>query len=245
MQVFVRDLKKGTTTLESVGTDGKPGNGAGGDSGWLSGNGRFLVFDLSATNLVSVNTGGLPNIFLRDRKTRTTVLVSVAADKGPADGLSVNPYVSDDGTIVAFDSFASNLVPGDTNKRRDVFVRDLKAGTTTRISVPAGGGQANRPSAMLGMTPDGRYVLFVSDATNLVASDLTKQGDVFVYDRVAKTTTLVSVAQSGAQGDRNSGAGGAISTDGQTVAFGSYATNLVPNDRNGRADVFVRVLGGS
>ena len=86
-----------------------------------------------------MNTGGLPNIFLRDRKTRTTVLVSVAADKGPADGLSVNPYVSDDGTIVAFDFFASNLVPGDTNKRRDVFVRDLTAGTTTRISVrPAG-----------------------------------------------------------------------------------------------------------
>ena len=124
----------------------------------------------------------------------------------------------------------------------------MPAGKTTRISLATDGKPTNGPTSVAGLSPDGHFVLLISSASNLVAGDNNSKQDVFVYDRVAKTATLVSVGQSGDQGNADSGLSGLVSasasTDGRTIAFSSDASNLVSNDTTGKTDVFVRVLGG-
>lgn len=143
-------------------------------------------------------------------------LVSVASDGGGADGASWAPLIAAGGRYVVFTSAATNLVPGDTNGLADVFVRDLVAGTTERVSV--GGGQADGASEGRGISADGRYVLFESLAGNLVPGDTNGQNDAFIRDCVAGTTTRVSLSRGGAQlatGIWHS----RISADASTVVF--------------------------
>jgi Tol biopolymer transport system component len=158
-----------------------------------------------------------------------------------ANNDSRNAVVSEYGRFVAFDSLASNLVPGDSAASWDVFVRDLITGTVERVSVDTLGGQANGHSNSPAISRDGRYVAFVSVATNLVVGDTNGSLDVFVRDRVLGVTERVSVSSSGAQGTEGSGAV-AMSGDGRVIAFTSLASNLVAGDTNGRVDVFVRDL---
>ena len=172
--------------------------------------------------------------------------VSVSSDGSQGNGGSGEYVVSinADGRYVAFTSFASNLVPGDTNGYMDVFVHDRQTGQTTRVSVASDGTQANGRSAdyprSVSLSADGRYVAFSSYANTLVAGDTNGYWDVFVYDRQTGQTTRVSVASNGAQGTGHSGLWGvAISADGRYVAFQSDASNLVPGDTNGLRDVFV------
>ena len=150
------------------------------------------------------------------------------------------PSISADGRYVAFESDASNLVPGDTNGVPDTFVRDRLSGTTERVSVSTDGEQANDTSTDYGtsISADGRYVAFYSYAINLVPGDTNGVPDVFVRDRLAGTTERVSVSTDGAQGDYPSFYP-SISGDGRFVAFCSRAYNLVPGDTNGDYDVFV------
>jgi Tol biopolymer transport system component len=151
------------------------------------------------------------------------------------------------GRYVAFLSLASNLVPRDSNGRRnpllgqDVFVHDRQTGQITRISVAADQRQALGPSFDPSISADGRRVAFTSDAANLVLMDSNRVGDVFVRDRQAGTTVRVSVASDGAQANDSSSLP-AISGDGAAVAFFSAATNLVVGDVNQTGDVFVREL---
>jgi Tol biopolymer transport system component len=143
---------------------------------------------------------------------------------------------------VAFAAEASNLVPGDTNDFRDVFVHDRQTGQTSRVSVASDGTQGDWPSGDLGlaMTGDGRFVAFESAATNLVPDDTNSSRDVFVHDRQTGQTARVSVASDGTEGNLGSGQFGvSISADGQVVAFPSSARNLVPGDTNITWDVFV------
>jgi Tol biopolymer transport system component len=149
--------------------------------------------------------------------------------------------ISADGRFVAYFSFATNLVAGDTNSAPDVFVHDLVARTTERVSVGAAGAQANAGSTECSISASGRYVAFVSGATNLVAGDTNGWADVFVRDRVAKTTVRVSVDSSGGEADADSQQP-SISADGRFVAFSSDATDLVAGDTNGYADAFVHDL---
>jgi subtilisin family serine protease len=155
------------------------------------------------------------------------------------------PRVSADGRYVGFESKAMNLVPGDTNGMFDVFLRGRVAGTTERISVATDETEANGHSGLGGISDDGRYVSFISSASNLVPGDTNAAWDVFVRDRVAGTTERVSVANDGVQGDSHVGSDPAISGDGRYVAFPSWASNLVPGDVNGQRDIFVhdRVSG--
>ena len=146
--------------------------------------------------------------------------------------------ISADGRFLAFDSHASNLVAGDTNERNDVFVRDRLSGKTTRVSVRTGGEQGNEASYLRAISADGRFVVFSSYASNLVAGDTAgcngerlTCSDVFVRDRVTGKTTRVSVGSGGEQANGNSGEA-AISADGRFVAFSSYASNLVAGDTN-------------
>jgi Tol biopolymer transport system component len=240
--VFVRDRISRTTTRASVATRGTQANSDSFGPAAISANGRYVAFGSSATNLVAGATGG---VFVRDRVTGTTTLVSVATGGAKASG--AQPAISANGRYVAFGSMASNLVVGDTNGIVDVFVRDRVAGVTTRVNVSTRGAQAahtdldptREDSGEPTISADGRFVAFVSGAGNLVACDANAAGDVFVRDRVTGTTTRVSVATAGTQANQTS-SDPAISADGRYVTFFSDASNLVAGDTNGSSDVFVR-----
>ena len=235
--IFVRDRQTGTTRRVSVSSGGAQGN-AGSFIPALSADGRFVAFKSFATNLVPGDTNGMEDTFVHDRQTGTTRRVSVGAGGVQGNGHSLNPAISADGRYVAFESDATNLVPGDTNEATDVFVRDRQTGTTRRVSVSSGGVQGNNTSFSQALSADGRFVAFRSDATNLVPGDTNGMGDVFVRDRQTGTTRRVSVSSGGAQGN-NPSFSQAISAGGRFVVFGSDATNLVPGDTNHAEDVFV------
>ncbi len=253
--VFARDRAAGTTERVSVASDGSQVNGASGDVAFVgadavavSRDGRLVVFPSRASNLVPGDTNGRIDVFLRNRASGTTERVSVASNGSQGDRdsvLGVRQAVSDDGRFVAFSSLASNLVPGDTNSRMDIFIRDRAAGTTERVSVASGGSQGNRDSGPLAaISADGRFVAFNSAATNLVPGDTNGRHDIFVRDRAAGRTVRVSVSTSGQQANGDNGSalwrGLSITPDGLTVAWSSTASNLVTGDTNGTRDIFVR-----
>lgn len=238
--VFVRDRTIGVTTRVSVASNGTQGNGGSGDPE-ISADGRYIVFFSDASNLVAGDTNGTSDAFVRDLTIGATTRVSVAFGGTQADSESEQPVISADGSHVAFVSRASNLVAGDVNGKRDVFVCDRVTGAMTLVSVATDGTQANNFSEKLAISADGRYVAFYSVATNLVAGDTNGTDDVFVHDGVTARTTRVSVASDGAQANSESGEP-AISADGRYVAFDSAASNLVPGDTNVTFDVFVHEL---
>ncbi|MCP3998469.1 MAG: hypothetical protein GY722_25890, partial [bacterium] len=164
--------------------------------------------------------------------------VSVASDGTQANGDSGYPGVSADGSAIVYGSSASNLVPGDTNDDRDVFVFDVATGTTTRVSVASDGTQANDYSYPSAVSADGFTIVYGSAASNLVPGDTNGATDAFIYNVVTGTTTRVSVASDGTQANDHSYPS-AVSADGSTIVYWSSASNLVPGDTNGTDDVFV------
>jgi len=241
VDVFVRDLSTGTTSLVSV--DGREVQSAGfsGDAS-VSAHGRYVAF-WSAGRLVRADTNRVRDVFVRDRLTGTTERVSVNSQEAEAGRVSARPVMSSTGRYVAFVSAAANLVPGDTNRVADVFVRDREAGTTRRASVSSREGQTGTWSDSPAISANGRYVAFQSLAPNLVAGDANGMADVFLRDRGMGTTTLLSVNSREALGNAGS-ADPAISDNGRLVAFYSEATNLTPSDTTRSADVFVRDRAG-
>jgi len=172
-----------------------------------------------------------------DRAPRTARVSLTSADQ-QANGDSYASAISANGRFVAFVSSATNLVPGDTNGRQDVFVRDRAGGTTERVSVSSAEVQASSDGVQPSISADGRFVGFASDASNLVSGDRTGHSDVFVRDRLRGTTARVTVSRFGSDADDDSFAP-SISADGRTVAFLSQATDLVAADENARTDVFI------
>jgi Tol biopolymer transport system component len=225
------------STRVRVGPDGRQANGRSFQPA-ISANGRFVAFASGASNLVAGDTDDTFDVFVRDRRMQLTRRVSVGPGGQQANGQSRDPAISADGRFVAFVSSASNLVAGDTNHRRDVFVRDRVAQVTRRISVGPGGEQANGGSFTPAISAHGRFVAFFSDASNLVPGD-TSIYDVFVRDRKLQVTQRISVGPGGQQAKAGSFEP-AISAHGRFVAFWSRASNLVAGDTNGRFDVFVR-----
>ncbi|MEP6987284.1 MAG: hypothetical protein ABI970_16895, partial [Chloroflexota bacterium] len=236
--VFVRDRQTGSTERVSLSPTVTTGNATSAMSA-LSADGRYVAFLSYASNLVPGDSNNMADIFVRDRQTGTTERVSVSSSGLQANNISTSPGISADGRYVVFDSNASNLVPGDTNNKTDIFVHDRQTGSTERISVSSTGTQGNNQSITSVISADGRYVAFISNASNLVSGTPNNYGDVFVRDRQAGTTERVSVSYTGAPSDDGSGAP-SISADGHFVAFYSHASNLVPNDTNDVYDVFVR-----
>ena len=242
--VFVHDRQTGTTERVSVATGGTEADGSSYNPA-ISADGRFVAFHSGATNLVGGDTNVANDVFVHDRQTGTTERVSVATNGGQANDTSANAAISADGRFVAFQSIATNLIGGDTNGSSDVFVHDRQTGTTARVSVVTGGGQATGGHSFdPAIGADGRFVAFYSTATDLVGGDTNTSYDVFVHDRQTGTTERVSVATNGGQANATS-ANAAISADGHFVAFQSIANNLVGGDNNGFADVFVRDRGTS
>jgi hypothetical protein len=168
-----------------------------------------------------------------------TERVSLASDGTQADQGSNESVISADGRFVAFVSFASNLVPSDTNGRHDVFVHDRSTGLTERVSVTSAGGQVSDGSFDVAISGDGRFVGFDSQASTLVSGDTNNRSDVFVHDRLTGTTERVSLTSDGGEADNHS-FGPSLSADGRFVSFGSLATNLVSGDSNAAGDTFVR-----
>jgi Tol biopolymer transport system component len=248
-----RDAAAQHTTLEdvvftriSVDSQGNQGdNGSGFQTAQtISGDGRFVVFISGASNLVPGDTNQADDAFVHDRLTGETRRVSVSSTGAQAHGGTEIVCISADGRFIAFGSYAANLVGGDTNTASDVFVHDCITGETTRVSVDSSGQQANDGSSRPSISADGRYVAFNSVATNLVPGDTNGRQDVFLHDRLTRTTTRVSVDSSGIQGDGDSGDGASpsLSSDGRFVAFMSFADNLVPGDINHADDIFVHDL---
>ncbi|MBP2401034.1 PD40 domain-containing protein [Streptomyces syringium] len=302
---FVKDLRTGRVERVSVATDGTPGDGSTWDAA-VSGNGRYVVFSSDATNLVpGGNPTGSTEVYVRDRRTgRTDILIG-----DPKQGRVQNsePSISADGRFVAFLSTRSDLVPGDTNDVRDVFVKDRWRGTVKRVSVASDGTQGNgesvspvisangsrvgfksrasnltpqagadeealaRPRARvfyahelrtgrtelaarsltgsrvavltdIGLSPDGRYALFLSSNVNIVAGDTNHTVDAFATDLRTGVTRRLSVAADGSEANDMSYGHVAMSADNRYAFFPSSATNLVPGDTNGKEDVFVRDL---
>jgi Ca2+-binding RTX toxin-like protein len=236
--VFVRDLSAGTTERVSVAADGTEFVESS-DSASLSTDGRYVAFASYAT-LVGDDGNGLRDVYLRDRTLGTVERVSVSSNEDETVvGSSDSPSISDDGRYVGFSSFAPNLVPDDTNSATDVFVRDRTTGTTTRASLAYDGSQANVTSFFDSISGDGHVALFRSNYTGFVPDDTNGAGDLFARDLLAGTTERVSVASDGTEG--NGAAFGPAVADytGATVAFRGAATNLVGDDTNMSADVFV------
>jgi len=237
--VFVHDRQTGTTERVSVDSAGTEGNAASGSFlQSISADGRFVAFESLASNLVAGDTNNNPDIFVHDRQTGTTELANVDSSGTQANDRSWSTGISADGRFVAFASLADNLVPGDTNRTLDVFLRDRQAATTELISVRTSGHQVYQASQLGGISADGRYVTF-SSLGHFVQHDTNGVTDAFVHDRQAGTTARVSVDSAGSQGDLISAAGPSISSDGRFVAFWSYASNLVASDTNACSDVFV------
>jgi hypothetical protein len=211
----------------------------------LGGNGRYVLFASSANNLALTASNmpfqkpGIPlDVFLRDRASNTTVLVSVnVAATGGADLDAVPVAVSTNGQFVLFESAADNLVPGDTNAASDVFVRDLVNGITTLVSANTNRVCGNGASSDSAMTPDGRYVVFASAATDLAPGDTNGIPDIFVRDLLNGTTRLASARAITNSANRSLSGAPAITPDGRYVAFYSSATNLVPGQILG-GDIF-------
>ncbi len=228
------------TELQSAGLAGAPADGASGNPA-LTPDGRFVAFVSSATNLVPGDTNGKTDVFVRDRHAGTIERVSVSSAGGQADFESDEPAISPDGRFVAFSSNATNLVAGDTNGHWDVFVRDRALGTTERVSVTSAGLQPDWHCLAPTISADGRYVVFLSNADDLVPGDSLGYQDVFLHDRATGTTERVNVSSAGAEANQHA-FDAAISADGSCVVFASSATNLVVADTNGVSDIFVREL---
>ena len=244
--VFVRDRLAGTTERVSVDSDENEANGQSHFPA-ISADGRYVAFWSYASNLVADDTNERDDIFVRDRLAGTTERVSVDSDGNEANENSTFPAISAGGRYVAFPSFASNLVPNDTNSLWDVFVHDRITGTTQRVSVDSDGNEGNDSSSWVspGISPDGRYVAFASQASNLVLNDTNEVFDIFVRDLLMGKTERVSVDSDGNESDDWS-CFPVISWGGGHVAFWSNATNLVAADTNALRDVFARDrLGGT
>jgi Tol biopolymer transport system component len=248
--VFVHDRSTGEVSLVSFGLAGVPADG---DSplGAISEGGKVIAYHSFAANLVNGDQNGAGDVFVLDRQTQLTTRVSVATLTGaegicavpPAGGLdctSYDPHLNGDGNLVVFGSTFSNLVSGDINGQADIFVHDRTTKVTERVSVGQAGLESNGFSGNPGISADGRYVVFESKGTTLIGAGQDTNGfsDVFVHDRATGLTTRVSVGAGGVEGNDHSFTP-SISRDGRIVAFWSLANNLVVNDTNGVADVFV------
>ena len=239
--VFIKDLSSGAVTLVSTSTAGVLGNGDSGGPLSFSGDGTKLAFFARATNLVVGDTNGTEDIFVKDLVTGVTTRASTNALGIQGNGQSVNPVLSPDGTKIAFESSASNLVAGDTNGVRDIFIKDLVTGAVTLVSTDSAGHQGNNFSEFAGFSPDGTKLAFQSFASNLVAGDTNGKEDIFIRDLATGAVTRVSTDSAGGQANDQS-LQLAFSPDGLRVAFTSYASNLVAGDTNAGTDIFVKDL---
>lgn len=238
--VFVRDRSAGTTRRISARLSAGDSDGYSGQAA-CSADGQVFVFISSATNLVGNDSNGYQDAFLYDASTDSIELISADPGGGAANQESYYPSISGDGQVVAYTSYATNLVAGDTNGFLDGFVWYRATGLTALVSVDVNGGPANNHSYAGSLSDDGAYVAFESDASDLVPVDASSK-DVFIRDLIAGVTTIVSVDNAGNPANGQSYNWPRISAAGDIVVFQSDASNLISGDTNGVSDIFLRDL---
>lgn len=234
--IFLHDRLSGETIRVSIASDGGEGNAI----SWgpsLSSDGRLIFFLSDASNLTTDDANGsMTDLFFHDRLTRKTSRLPLGPEGIGPDSLIRGGSVSDDGLRVAFNTDASNLVEGDTNGISDCFLHDRQTGETTRISLNSSGEEGNGACQRARISGDGRFVVFDSDASNLVESDSNGVLDIFVHEIRTGETTRISIASSGEEANswsRNA----VLSYDGRFASYFSEASNLVADDTNGSTDV--------
>jgi hypothetical protein len=240
--VFMHDRLTGITKRVSVDSAGLEGNGSSLLS-VISADGSFVAYASSASNLVAGDTNGFQDVFVHEVATGVTTRVSIATDGTQGNSLSGNgtTAISADGRIVVFDSTASTLIPADANGTVfDVFVHDRTTGVTSLVSKDSTGVQGNSNSLRPSMSEDGRYIVYDSAASNLVAGDSNGLFDIFRHDLLTGATIRVNVSSAGGQSTGGSCNIGVISSDGRMVAFQCTANNLVPEDTEGFIDIYLR-----
>ncbi|WP_145975977.1 Ig-like domain-containing protein [Methanobacterium congolense] len=252
--IFVRDMLLGVTTLISHPNGGESNGNSYAPS--ISGDGRYVAFVSSATNLVSGDGNGCDDVFVFDRTSDSMKRISLAVNGTEANSYSDTPSVNGDGRFIAFVSDASNLVTDDGNGCSDIFLYDQTLNKLLRISTASNGTESDGMSYEPSISGDGRYVAFTSYADNLVSDDTNWRKDVFVFDRISGSLERVSVSSTGQEAVTDSDHP-SISADGRYVVFTSgyirprvalaaarfshsYVDSLVPGDVNGFTDVFVR-----
>jgi len=233
--VFVHDRQSGEISLVSVASDGTQGDFYS-QLPTISSDGRFVAFESNASNLVAGDTNHTADVFVHDRQSGDTWMVSVSSGVAQGDDWSYDPYISSDGRTVVFTSDASNLVDDDINNTPDVFVHDLQTSQTQLVSLAGDGQLGNAASWEGGISADGRFVAFISYASNLVPGDANDLRDAFVVDRQTGEVARVSVSSAGGEANGASEFP-SISPDGFVVGFASYADNLVEGDVNNVCDL--------
>jgi Tol biopolymer transport system component len=238
--VFVRDLLDDVTRKISVAGNGQqtesPSFGAA-----ISADGTTVAFESFSDRLVPGDTNHALDVFVADVASGAIERVSLATDGGQPNDRSYSPSISDDGRVVAFASFAGNLVENDTNGLLDVFIRRRDRRTTSRLSVGPRGAEANGLSFAPVVSADGSLVVFSSEAGNLVADDSNGARDVFLASTESASLTRLSRRPGTGREAQSDGPslGPVVDASGVIVAFASFATNLVAGDTNGQPDVFV------
>ena len=191
----------------------------------VSSGGRYVVFWTGSPNLSANSWPGGDNAYLRDRWTGTTSLIAVNAQGTLGSGASETPAITPDGRFISFTSYAEDLVPGNANGERDVFVKDTQTGNVVRVSDGLGRVPGNGESGGATISADGKVVAFTSNSSNLVPGDTNGEYDTFVHDLDTGMTTRISVSSTGIEGNETSTVP-YISADGRYVAFQTYANNL-------------------
>ena len=238
LDIFLHDRETGETRRVSRHEDGQQGN-CDSQAPAISGGGRTVVFHSCALNLVDGDSNNVRDVFAYDRDTGEMERVSVHTDGTQANDVSGDPSVSGDSRIVAFWSYADNLIEGDNEGLADIFLHDQDNGATWRITINGAGDGGNGDSRFPAISNDGRFVVFESDASNLTAGDDGIYRDILIFDRSSGATERVSVSDDEQAAEGESFAA-AVSGSGRYVAFVSYAANLVDGDTNSLPDVFVR-----
>jgi uncharacterized delta-60 repeat protein len=239
VDVFVKNLITGATTLVSSNSAGVQAN-TGGAVSSISANGRYVSFHSDATNLSAADTNANFDVYLKDTTTGITTLVSSSASGIVGNGLSWYGSISADGNFVAFESDSTNLV-SDSNFSTDIFVKNITTGAIQRVSTSSTGLESNGLSQNVSFSADGRYVVFESAASNLVANDTNGSFDVFVKDLQTGAIQRVSTNSSNQQIFGGSGQA-SISDNGRYVVFESDASNLIVGDTNNVTDIFIKDL---
>ena len=244
IDVFRKDLKTGAIVGGSTHATGALAGNFESTDPKLSADGRYVVFESGASNLVAGDANNVTDIFRKDLVTGAIVRVSTdTTGAEAAGGASYGANISADGRYVTFESGASNLVPNDTNGKFDIFRKDLVTGEIMRVNTDAtGAGAMGGGSYGANISADGHYVVFASDATNLVEGDANGQRDVFRKNLVTGEIIRVNTGSTGAEATGGHSLDPRISADGRYVVFESEATNLVADDKNGMRDIFRKDL---
>jgi len=246
--LYVRDLSASTTKLVDLDLAGRGSGVSPMSAPQLSADGRFVTFECTDSDLVTGDSNQAFDVFTHDLLSATCELISArapslpsSAPNGPSTLASFS--VNHTGDRVAFSSDASDLVPGDTNGYRDVFIRDTGAGATLMASIGINGVASDGPSNEASISSDGRYVIFTSSADNLVVGDTNNASDIFVRDLQANSTVLVSVGVSGVGPGNRASYSPIASANGRRVLFRSKAGNLGPGTfSSGTENLFLRDL---